>query len=206
MTVTTLIIARHGNTFAPGEPPRRVGRLTDLPLVASGEEQAVRLGKYLKEHLLIPDRIVTSTLQRTQQTALLAAQAMGWGGTSESSPLFDELDYGPDENRDESDVRARLGEAALRQWEEQGVLPPGSGWSPDAATLRQCWRDFATELFVTAPQRKTLVVTSNGVARFALSLTEGEKPSLKLATGGFGVLTRRNDESFWRVVGWNIRP
>ena len=35
----TLIIARHGNTFRPGETPTRVGSRTDLPLV---EEECCR--------------------------------------------------------------------------------------------------------------------------------------------------------------------
>ena len=40
MGPTRLIIARHGNTFDAGDIPTRVGRRTDLPLVASGEAQA----------------------------------------------------------------------------------------------------------------------------------------------------------------------
>jgi transcriptional regulator GlxA family with amidase domain len=40
--MTTLIIARHGNTFEDGETPRRVGARTDLPL----SEIAARCGFY----------------------------------------------------------------------------------------------------------------------------------------------------------------
>ena len=48
----TLIIARHGNTFRPGETPTRVGARTDLPLVE--EERARGIGLYLKKLGLIP--------------------------------------------------------------------------------------------------------------------------------------------------------
>ena len=42
-----LIIARHGNTFRPGETPTRVGAGTDLPLVE--ETRARSIGRYLKD-------------------------------------------------------------------------------------------------------------------------------------------------------------
>ena len=34
--MTRLVIVRHGNTFEAGEPPRRIGARTDLPLTATG--------------------------------------------------------------------------------------------------------------------------------------------------------------------------
>ena len=43
----TLIIARHGNTFRPGETPTRVGSRTDLPLVE--EERGRGIGRWLKQ-------------------------------------------------------------------------------------------------------------------------------------------------------------
>lgn len=209
MSVTTLIIARHGNTFAPGEEPRRVGLNTDLPLIESGEEQATKLGKYLKEHLLLPDRIFTSNLQRTRQTAILAAQAMGIFVPEQALEIFNEIDYGADENKTEPEVKARLGETALSDWEKKGVMP--DGWSPSSESIKQNWQDFADTVFADFRDSKTLVVTSNGIARFALNLTGKwdemrETHGLKLATGAFSVLTRRADDQNWTVVGWNIRP
>ncbi|RZM31807.1 MAG: hypothetical protein EOP67_31055, partial [Sphingomonas sp.] len=40
----SVFIVRHGNTFAPGEPARRIGAATDLALVESGIAQADALG------------------------------------------------------------------------------------------------------------------------------------------------------------------
>ncbi|MGA3882329.1 histidine phosphatase family protein, partial [Bacillus pumilus] len=40
------VIVRHGNTFAAGEPPRRIGARTDLPLTAQGQAQAEALGAH----------------------------------------------------------------------------------------------------------------------------------------------------------------
>ncbi len=51
--MTTLIIARHGNTFGPEDTPTRVGAHTDLPLVKSGQEQARKIGAWLKEQNIL---------------------------------------------------------------------------------------------------------------------------------------------------------
>src|SRR5581483_3833292 len=59
--MTTLIIARHGNTFSLGETVTRVG-ITDLPLVESGLKQGLQLGTYLRANHLLPDIIFTSKL------------------------------------------------------------------------------------------------------------------------------------------------
>ena len=67
--MTTLIIARHGNTFGPNDTPTRVGAQTDLPLVESGQEQAKKLGTYLKENNLTPEITYCSELKRTIETA-----------------------------------------------------------------------------------------------------------------------------------------
>lgn len=209
MTPTTLIIARHGNTFAPGENPRRVGARTDLPLVASGLEQARKLGEYLKAHNLIPERVYTSEMKRAQQTAELAATEFGPLTPFEVNPLFNEIDYGPDENQDEAIVRARLGEAALEDWEKKGIMP--TGWSPSSEEITLMWHSFSETLHNQHAGKRTLVVTSNGIARFALQLTGDwdrarSAYGLKLATGALGILTRKPDDSHWSVVGWNIRP
>lgn len=209
MTTTTLIIARHGNTFAPDETPRRVGARTDLPLVPSGHEQARKLGRYLHDHNLVPAQIFTSKLQRTRQTAEIASIEMGVSIPLKASDIFNEIDYGFDENRPEDQVIARIGEEALKFWEQDAVMP--EGWSPNPREIRQNWLDFAANLLRQHEGEKTLVVTSNGIARFAFHLTPDwtetiSTHGLKLSTGALGILTRKKDAGHWTVAGWNIRP
>lgn len=209
MTLTTLIIARHGNTFAPGETPRRVGARTDLTLVPSGHEQARKLGYYLRQHNLVPDRVVTSELQRTRQTGEIASIEFGIHVQVQGSSLFNEIDYGPDENKTENEVIARIGQDALEAWDQHGLMPPG--WSPSPEKIARMWRDFGDSIHVKLGGSTTLVVTSNGIARFALKLSDNalraeNDHGLKLATGALGILTRRPDDLHWSVVGWNIRP
>lgn len=56
--MTKILLARHGNTFGPGDTPVWVGAKEDLPLVESGEAQARALGEALAAAGLTPGRIV----------------------------------------------------------------------------------------------------------------------------------------------------
>lgn len=194
---TTLIIARHGNTFTPDQTPTRVGARTDLPLVASGEEQAKKLGLSFQQKNLSPDIVFTSNLQRTIRTAELSCPI-------KSTPLsfLNEIDYGEDENKPESAVVARIGEETLKHWDENGEMP--KGWSPRPAEITQNWCDFMERCADEFKDKTILTVTSNGIARFALMLAEnGHEFPIKLATGAYGILTFDDD---WVVTDWNIRP
>lgn len=208
---TTLIIARHGNTFGPADTPTRVGKGTDIPLVEKGVRQAQALGLHLLAQGYKPDLVMTSTLKRTIQTAQLAMQDAGLGAVPIlPMALFDEIDYGPDENKTEDQVIARIGEEALQRWDEQ-ALPP-QGWKVDVPALKRGWQDFAAELLDKHKEQTILVVTSNGIARFAPVLTgdfDGfcRSNHIKLSTGAYAVMQHDGGaESYWHVQGWNIKP
>ena len=58
-------IVRHGNTFDGNEPVRRIGARTDLPLVASGFDQARALGQKLGYHLADIETITPEAVRVT---------------------------------------------------------------------------------------------------------------------------------------------
>ncbi len=205
--MTTLIIARHGNTFDPGDTPTRVGARTDLPLVEKGREQAEAMGRYLKENRLIPDVVYSSTLKRTVDTATIAIKASGVTNPVYQLDIFNEIDYGPDENKPEAEVIARIGEQAIKDWDEHALVP--DGWKVDPGEIIEHWRGFAQQISAFNDNETVLVVTSNGIARFAPYITgdfEGFRAahSIKLSTGALGVLKHENGA--WRCDWWNIRP
>ena len=204
---TRLIIARHGNTFGPGDTPTRVGRRTDLPLVASGEAQARRIGDYLRRHETVPDGVFAGPLKRSYDTARLAVEALGRDLAITSDERFSEIDYGPDENQPESAVMARIGEQALRDWDEHATVPPG--WRVDPPSIIRDWLAFGETCRRSFFNRAVLVVTSNGIARFAPHLTgdfEGFKArhSIKIATGALCFM--RLQDRRWSIEHWNFRP
>lgn len=204
--MTTLIIARHGNTFEKGETPRRVGARTDLPLVDSGRVQARAIGHWLKQNGLYPEAVYSSQLQRTKETAEIALKEAGYKEPVFALEIFNEIDYGPDENLPEDAVKARLGEKALQEWDEKAVVP--EGWNFDPQKTIRDWKDFARYI-VEEEQNCIMVVTSNGIARFAPHITGdfdkfADKNTIKISTGAVCVLQFENNR--WTIKDWNVKP
>lgn len=199
------VIVRHGNTFAAGEPPRRIGARTDLPLTREGAAQAVSLGKHFAALGWRFARVLVSPLTRTQETALLIRQHQADAPPPEICDWLREIDHGPDENLPEADVLARLGAPALAAWDEHATPP--QGWAIDGDARKKAWQ----ALFAETHSGPVLIVTSNGAARFALmadpALAKAMPTlrSLKLPTGGYGAITRQHDETLGICV-WGKRP
>lgn len=198
------VIVRHGNTFAAGETPRRIGARTDLPLTDTGVAQAAALGRHFAATDWRFTRVLVSPLARTRQTA----QAILAHQQAPPVPIpcdwLREIDHGPDENRTEAEVLARIGNDALTAWDERAEPP--QGWIVEAEMRQTAWR----HLFTT-DAGPTLVVTSNGAARFALlahpALIAARRPlhGLKLPTGSYGVIRRGTDGAL-DVPVWGRRP
>jgi len=204
---TTLLIARHGNTFSPGDVITRVGARTDMPLSPSGMEQGRKLGLYLKEKNMLPDVVFTSALLRTRQTAEQAFAAADISRETNINPLFNEIDYGIDENRPEPEVVARLGADALKSWDEDAIVP--NGWKVDVPAIIKGWLDFGKQIARDHAGKTVLVVTSNGIARFAPYLTGDfaafrRDHKLKISTGALCVFAHEAD--VWKVEEWNVKP
>ena len=204
--MTKLLIIRHGNTFAPDEMPRRVGCKTDIPLVQSGVDQARALGCYLKRERLLPDYIYSSELQRARQTAQLMAHDAELLGDILIDKNFNEIDHGPDENKTDDEIIARIGRDALNDWNEYGVAP--EGWVVDPRALQKAWVAFGEECLEQRGGEITCVVSSGGVIRFAPillqdnSLPEGIAP--KVSTASMSLFT--HDGTGWVCEFWNKRP
>ncbi|KTD69345.1 phosphoglycerate mutase [Legionella steelei] len=205
---TRLLIARHGNTFGPGDLVRRVGT-TDLPLVDSGLHQGRLLGMYLKNNQLIPDVIFSSKLKRAIQTAEQAQTTMGTNLPIETLAIFNEIDYGPDENQPEEQVVGRIGKEAINAWESQAIVP--EGWKVDPAALIKNWLDFAMRIRQEYAGKTCLVVTSNGIARFSPYLTGdfatfSAQFGIKIATGAVCVFEHSEPVAQWQCRAWNVKP
>ena len=195
-----LYIVRHGNTFETGDVVTRVGGRTDLKLSPSGEAQAHALAQHFVDKNVAFASARSGPLKRTRRTAevILGAQI---GAPELTTDLFlREIDYGPDENRPEAEVIARIGAAALAAWEHEAIPPPD--WRVDPAAVIGNWQETFSEL--RGAEGAHLIVTSNGIARFALLAAGAARADGKLATGAYGVIELgASDET---VSGWNIRP
>ncbi|MCC8089008.1 MAG: histidine phosphatase family protein [Rikenellaceae bacterium] len=208
-----LIIARHGNTFRPGETPTRVGAKTDLPLVET--HCGTSIGKYLINRELIPSEIHAAPLLRTMQTAELAIEAMGIDLMVKPNSDFTEIDYGPDENRTEEEVMSRLGggdpeagKTVLDAWNANATVP--EGWKVDPERIIANWLEFAAKI-ADKPDKITMLVSSNGIIRFAPYITGdfqkfSSEHDIKVVTGGLCIFRKEDTDKFWTCVEWNVKP
>jgi probable phosphoglycerate mutase len=123
--------------------------------------------------------------------------------------IFNEIDYGPDENQPEDRVIDRVGEAALKAWEAHAVVP--AGWNVNPEAIIKSWQQFAEMLKHQHHSKTILAVTSNGIARFSPHLT-GDFPGfsqqhkIKIATGAICIFENDESSETWKCLGWNIKP
>lgn len=212
----TLLLARHGNTFAPGEPARRVGARTDLPLVAEGRAQAERLAAQLAAEGIVPARIVAGPLARTREFAAILAARLG--GTVALDDRLRELDYGTWEGLEDAAIAARDA-AALAAWERRLEWPAAAGWGEGEATVLARLRGVLDD--AAAGPLPLLAVTSNGILRLLRRLIEGPPPAgegYKVRTGALCRLRRAPDPAGarpdglrpgaggWHIAAWDERP
>lgn len=211
---TRIVIARHGNTFKKGQTPTRVGSETDLPLVE--EHRARSIGKYLLEKDMVPHVVFAASLQRTMQTAALAIEELKMNLDVHIADNFKEINYGPDENKTETEVIKRLGngnktkgEAIINAWNTSAKVPPGWDVSPDV--IIQNWKLFATKIIKQHSNKTAFLVSSNGIMRFAPYLTGNFKEfcnnhNIKVSTGGVCIFEKEVDEDYWKCIEWNAKP
>lgn len=219
-----LIIVRHGNTFLPEQTPTRVGRNTDLALVEEKRGRAV--GKYLSERNIKLDKVYAAPLKRTMGTAQLALEEMG--SKQEIIPIeaFVEVDYGPDENKTESEVLLRLGKdhvrdhhlevsseedyekygkEILKQWDTEAVVP--KGWKVDTKQIVEAWHNFADSI---KDGETVLLCSSNGIIRFAPTILDipyddfCKQNEIKVATGSVSIFEEQDGK--WVCREWNSKP
>ncbi len=203
---TRLIIARHGNTFTKDQTPTRVGGRTDLPLVES--ERGTNIGKYLKQESMLPDAVFAAPLKRTMETARLAVKEMGLPLAIQEEDSFREIDYGPDENKTEDEVIARVGEEAIKLWNEKAIAP--EGWLVDVPGLIKTWESWAEKVAVDYKDKTVMIVSSNGIIRFAPHITGdfesfAKAHDIKVGTGCLCIF-EKEDGKPWVCKEWNLKP
>lgn len=178
--MTKILLARHGNTFGPGDTPVWVGGKEDLPLVESGKAQARALGEALAAAGLTPGRIVCGPLKRTRRAAEIVAGLTGFAGTPEIDERLKEIDYGSWGGKSNDEIVAEFGQEALDSWDKHHRRPDGADWSPDEITLKA---NALAAMRDAAQGPLTLVVTSNGVLRYMHAALSGADSNAKVKTG-----------------------
>lgn len=202
-----LILARHGNTFKPGEPVVCVGSRNDLPLVASGIAQAENLAKTLK---IMPRAIYCSPLQRTQHYAKIIIERNGWALEPIIDDRLNEIDYGDWSGLTHDQIRSRFGET-LEAWEKRSEWPLNAHWGNSEEKHIEQIHAFCNDLLKHYHQEDTLLlISSNGCLRYFLTLIPGEfkrhldAHTFKMATGNISQFHYSHAQ--WQLDYWNQTP
>lgn len=169
--MTDLYLVRHGET--DWNRARRIQGLTDIPLNATGREQARLTGMLLTRRPIA--RIIASPLDRARETASIIARELGLG-EPELRSEFVERNYGAAEGLGFHDVDTRYPE---------GVDVPGRETREQVAArvvpaLQRLAADYPGEAIV--------VVSHGGAIRAALATAQ--------PGGRFGPITNGSVHSF----------
>ncbi len=204
-----LLIARHGNTFDKGDIIRRVGLRTDLDLSSSGRQQCQYLASYLSDNYQTIDQVFASELKRTQQTAQIIFEKSIFKNLSlfKIAKELNEIDYGIDDGKPESEVIKRIGINALNNWDSKAVVP--KDWNFDPKKCKSELRLLTNNLISNYPNKTILLVTSNGIARFFPELLQdlkqfNQKYKLKMPTASISEFIF--DNNCWSCKSWAVKP
>ena len=202
--VARLILARHGNTFAPQDTPVWVGARSDLPLVDKGRAQALALGQALEKTACLPVKIIVGSLQRTRQTAAIIAEALSLPTNIVSiDNRLTEIDYGLWEGKSTAEIEALGGGTELAAWNQQNIFPTAPNWYPSESKIIADTNALLSEI----QDGVSLIVSSNGILRFFARNTVNsvDFPDRKVSTGHLCVM-ERDASGAWRIRVWNASP
>lgn len=203
--ISQILFARHGNTFGPGDKAVWVGRASDLPLVERGLEQAHEAATALVRLDLVPTSVVSGTLKRTRGFAEIVCRELGIVDHRIDSRL-DEIDYGAWEGLSSDEIKALPGGAETQAaWQADDVWPEAAGWRTTQAEVLAALGGVLEDLKAGHGGARPLVVSSNGILRFAPRLLPAPAGgSLQLKTGALGCVDRGGDG--WKIRFWGLAP
>lgn len=207
-----LLIARHGNTFAPGDTVVTVGSRNDLPLVDKGMAQAVALGEALARTNRRPTVVFAGPLQRQYRFAEIVLQTLQLDLPVRQDARLNEIDFGDWTGLSDQQIQDRFGAEEFAAWHQRSEFPGGDRWGESEAQVIARVADFCRDLPRHLPNPKdcALVVSSNGALRYFLRLVPGlfdqrnGQAAVRMKTGHVSEFVQ--DEAGWRLNLWDQNP
>ncbi|MGJ3494301.1 bifunctional RNase H/acid phosphatase [Piscirickettsia salmonis] len=219
---------RHGNTFGPdqqgGERIFMSGCNNNIPLVATGREQARNFAKHLDQRHIMPSALYANHLVRTWEMAVIIREYFLFKYNIEI-PLYKderllELDYGAwaglttqGETAQTNEVIAQFGLDAWQTWQHERKMPVGAPhhWQVSEAEMVNSVTGFFQNLINHHTSDDVIIaIGSQGSLTFINHFLDGgmsaavEKKRIKIKTGHFCELDYKNNE--WNLLRWNQRP
>ncbi len=205
-----LIIARHGNTFGPGDNVVTAGLSNDLELVEKGLKQAEWVAEALQKNNITPTKVFCGDLIRTSKSAEIVIEKLGLDMTPTVDARLNELDYGDWTGLSDAEITEKFGEEAHMAWQKQCIWPQNAGWASCAEDVQREVTAFALEMAEIYENDTILAFSSNGRMRYFLNMVENglanaiESQTFKVGTGSVCSLTHNQTE--WHIDFWNVKP
>jgi len=208
-----LVLARHGNTFEPGQRVVWVGSQNDLPLSARGLAQAKELGEACRANAIMFDGILSGPLNRTRDYAEIVREALNHASPVKVDERLNEIDYGSWSGLSDEDVIRKFGAADLESWNRFGRWPEHSDWGQSPDQIMGEIEEFCAAL---APKLahglNFLAVTSNGRLKFFLKMipeafaSAKQREELTVKTGNVSIFSLKPGTKEFRSLDWNLPP
>ncbi len=163
-----LILLRHGRTASNAEA--RLQGDSDIPLDEVGRLQAEQAGAYIRDRWDI-DTVFTTSLQRSQQTAVLAGFSADILGVDDR---WREISFGEFEGRKVEEVAPDLG----TRWRADINYKPEGGES--LPSLHNRVAEVCAEMTIRAADENILVVTHATPIKSAVIWATGGAPEMIL--------------------------
>ena len=137
---TRLILVRHGET--PASVERRFAGSTDVELTQDGRDQALEVGRRLRDIRI--DALYASPMKRCVQTAAAIAQTTGL--KVRDAPELRECDFGAWENMTITEVMSHDHETFQAWVADDSVAPPsGESWGDVSVRTWGWWERASTK-------------------------------------------------------------
>ena len=202
-----ILLMRHGQ-IVQNTPRRFVGR-TDLPLDATGQEQAKAAGRWLRACLEAApalEGIVCSDLQRTRETANYVAQELNMKAEAVScNPGLREINLGAWEGLTKEEVEQRFPGELEARWRDMAGYRPmhGESFADVQQRVMSAFQDIARQT-----ETLRIIVAHAGVNRALLCglLEMPLKHIFRLGQDYCCLNLLRREQEHWTVQALNLLP
>lgn len=178
-----LVLVRHGQSL--WNLQNRFTGWVDVPLTATGEDEARRAGERLRGSTF--DVAYTSALSRAQETLRLIVEASGIVAPIIRDAALNERDYGDLAGLDKAATAARYGAEQVHVWRRSfDVAPPGGESLKDTAARTLPFFERAILEDIRAGRDVLVVAHGNSNRSIVMrldGLDEQAVTSLEIATG-----------------------
>jgi broad specificity phosphatase PhoE len=200
--VTTLILARHGETVWHSE--NRYAGSSDIALTPRGQDQAATLASWAVDADL--EAVYSSTLVRAVRTAVPAARAAHL--EVHPDPALVEVDFGQGEGLTTAEMEKRFPDA-YRAWVAAPAIQPMPGGESGLDAVARANASLA-RIHRDHPEGRVLVVAHGTLIRLLLCAYLGINPETYRHTfpvvDNVSLTTLRWDETGIGLLGYNVPP